>query len=277
MNINLDTVLYKLSKPILKRNEKFMNKHKNESCYILGNGASIKYFDLKKFSDKISIGIGPFDYHVDFDSLNIKYFFEGQPFFFYPYWSNPYQNKFENNLIGKFYKENFLSNPDITYFVSLSNYFGIKKDNIYFVHHFNQPFDGFDNCRLDKNFTSMSSGLAGMLGMAICLGFTDITLVGCDYSLFPQAVGHFYEYGPYENAYWSDPVNKDFLLAAMQHAEVRIVAPDDSFQGHILPSITYESLTGDKPRYRENFEICKTSGLVRLNESRMNYKIFSGV
>ena len=78
-----------------------MNKHKNESCYILGNGASIKYFDLKKFNDKISIGIGPFDYHVDFDSLNIKYFFRDLWLLILNIWS--VFQKFLNWSLGFFF------------------------------------------------------------------------------------------------------------------------------------------------------------------------------
>ena len=34
---------------------KFKNLHKGEACYLFGDGPSVKYFDLKQFSDKISI------------------------------------------------------------------------------------------------------------------------------------------------------------------------------------------------------------------------------
>jgi len=271
-----NSILYIFSKQIRKCNKKFIGIHKGESCYIFGNGASLKYFDLKKFSDKIALGLGALFVHKEFEYLQMRYCYEGQPFFFYPYWSNPYRNnKFEKNIIGRFYKERFLSYPNIIYFMSLSNYFGINGSNKYFVHHFNQPFNGFHNCLLNEKFTSMSSGLAGIIGIAICLGFKDITLVGYDYSMFPQAQGHFYEYGGwFENTYWGTPVNKEVLLAAMQHANIRIVTPNDSYRGHILPGITYKTLTGDEPCYRENNEICENSGLLRLNEGRMSYKIF---
>ena len=40
-----------ISRGILSKNIKFKNKHKGEECYIFGNGSSIKYFELSKFSD----------------------------------------------------------------------------------------------------------------------------------------------------------------------------------------------------------------------------------
>ena len=43
-------ILYKISKNILNGNSKFENLHKGESCYIIGNGSSIKYYDLEQFS-----------------------------------------------------------------------------------------------------------------------------------------------------------------------------------------------------------------------------------
>ena len=40
---------------VLKRNIYYRNKHKGETCYIFGNGASIKYFDITKLPKHITI------------------------------------------------------------------------------------------------------------------------------------------------------------------------------------------------------------------------------
>ena len=37
--------------------ERSEDKYKNQSCYIIGNGQSIKFFDLKKFSKKKKLEI----------------------------------------------------------------------------------------------------------------------------------------------------------------------------------------------------------------------------
>ncbi len=263
-----------LAKKTLKRNKKFGGIHQGESCYLFGNGASLKYFDLKKFDDKIVISCGPLSVHRDFKKMNVKYHFEGHPFFYYPYWTNPYTRKFEKNIYGAFYKEKIRLHKDVSYFLSLSNYFGIRDDNIYYIHHFDKPFDTFTDCKLDHSFTSMASGLGGMLGLAVCMGFKDITLVGCDYSFFPQSQGHFYEFGRLADSFHETPCNEKFLRAAAEHANLRVVTPNENYKGHILPHISYKDLTGDEPVYRENHEICTQSDLLALNRCRMDYKIF---
>ena len=60
-----NNVLFTLSKGILGKNKKFKNIHEGESCYIFGNGISLKDMDLKKFSDKTSIGCGYLFLHND--------------------------------------------------------------------------------------------------------------------------------------------------------------------------------------------------------------------
>jgi hypothetical protein len=273
MNIK-NRILSLLATNVLKRNKKFEGLHKGESCYIFGNGASIKHFDLKKFDDKVAIAIGTINMHRDFKKINVKYYYEGAPFFYYPYWINPCSKKLEKNIIGSFYKKKTRLHNGISYFMSLSNYFGIKGQNIYYVHHFGKPFSNFTDCRLDSNFTSMTSGLSGMIGMAIFMGFKDITFVGCDYLLFPNYDGHFYEFFKYPDAFPKKPTDEMCLLAAAQHANMRVVTPNEDYRGHILPHITYKELTGDEPVYEENDGILSKSDLLTLSRSRLLYKIF---
>ena len=268
-------ILFLLSKNIRKRNRQFKNIHKGESCYLFGNGASLKHFDLKKFDDKLAIGCGALFLHRDFSEINVKYYYEGHPFFYYPYWINPYSKRFEKNPMGAFYKEKKLFYNDVLFFCSLSNDFGIHGDNIYYAHHFGKSFDGFANCELDGSFTSMSSGMGGMLGLAIYMGFEDITLVGSDYSFFPQSQGHFYEHGKFPDTFHENPVHKEFLLDAMRFANVRVITPNEGYRGHIVPYVSYKKFTGEEPMYKENNEIVSNSDLLTLDRTGMLYKIFS--
>lgn len=203
-----------LVKKVLDRNKKFDGLHKGESCYLFGNGASLKYFDLKNFDDKIVIGCGALFLHRDFKKIDVKYYYGGYSFFYYPYWINPYSKKINKNILGIFYKEKMPCYENVKYFVCLSNYLGIRGDNIYYLHHFSKAFKTYSDSRMDENFTPMASGLAGMLGLALFMGFKDITLVGCDYTFFPQGQGHFYDFGKYPDAFHEEPINKDFLLDA---------------------------------------------------------------
>ena len=65
MNI-FNKILLNFFSRTLKKNTKFKDVHKGESCYIFGNGSSLKYYDLKLFNEKASIGCGALFMHKDF-------------------------------------------------------------------------------------------------------------------------------------------------------------------------------------------------------------------
>ena len=189
----INKILRLLSNKTLSKNKRFKNLHSGESCYIFGNGASLKYLDLRKFNDRISIGCNSLFFHSDIHELNLKYYYMGHPFLFYKYWKNHYKNKYQKNLIGSLYQKKIQFGSRIEYFVSLSNYFGIKGKNINYLHHFDHRFSDFESVDLSCSFSTMDGALDGMLGMAIYMGFKDIILVGCDYLNSPVKPGHFYE------------------------------------------------------------------------------------
>jgi hypothetical protein len=260
---------------VLARNKKFEALYKGESCYIFGNGASLKYYDFINFNDKIAIGCAGLFFHRDFKKINVKYYYEGHPFILYPYWINPYSNKINKNVLGMLYKRKMSDCSYVNYFISLSNYFGIRGDNIFYLYHFNKAFTSYTESKLDAEFTPMASSLSGMLGLALFMGFSDITLVGCDWFYFPQGEGHFYDFGRFDDLFIEDPINKEFLLDAAQYADIRIVTPHEGYRGHLLPDITYKELTGDEPTYKENYEIVSESDLKALSRCGMiYYKIF---
>ena len=267
-------ILSVLSKRILQKNKKFKNLHQGESCYLVGNGASIKYYNLEEFDDKIAIGCNGLFFHSSFKKLNVQYYYTGHPFLYYPYWRNNYTNNVEKNVIGSLYKDKMLQNKKVFYFTSLSNYFGLKNNNIFYLHHFGKKFNGFINCNLDNNFTSMNNALSGMLGLALYMGFEDITFVGCDYLFYPQANGHFFDFGRSSDGAEEKPINEEFVLAALKHSDLRVVIPNDNYKGHILPHISYQQLTGKVPEYKENDEVVSSDDLMSLNLINTTYKIF---
>lgn len=172
-------ILKILTKKIISKNKKYLNIHKNDGCYIFGNGLFIKYYDLRLFNDRVGIGCGPVFSHKDFRNSKIKYLYEGHPFFFYRIWKN--SNKgflIEKNLLGNFYKNNLKKIKDVDFFCSLSNYFGIRGENINFLHHFDQEFKGYNYSSVDNDFTSMKSALIWMIGLSINMGFKLIILFG---------------------------------------------------------------------------------------------------
>ena len=45
------SIINPLIKKIISKNKKLKNIYQSQSCYIFGNGYSLKYYDLKKFSN----------------------------------------------------------------------------------------------------------------------------------------------------------------------------------------------------------------------------------
>ena len=193
---SFNKILLNFFSKTLKKNTKFKDVHKGESCYIFGNGSSLKYYDLKLFNEKASIGCGALFTHKDFRHLNLKYYYVAHPLLFYKFWKNPYSNRYEKNKVGAFYRKKMSLFPEVQYFTSLTNYFGIQGDNINYLYHFGQVSELSVDSQMDEVFSLMEGSMAGMIGVALYLGYTDITLVGCDYTFAPKLQGHFYERGP---------------------------------------------------------------------------------
>lgn len=266
-------ILLNLFSSKLKRNRKFKDLHKGESCYLFGNGSSLKYYELKSFNDKACIGCNALFTHINFKDLKVGYYYIGHPLFYHKFWKNPYSKCYEKNKVGEFYRRNMALYPETQYFISLSNYFGIQGDNINFLYHFGQKNQLSVDPQMDQIFPMMDGGLSGMIGLALYLGFTDITLVGCDYTLSPKRHGHFYERGP-EN--WNEgPAFMSKILNLVKYkVTICTLAPNKEFRGHVLPSITYKELLGEDPVYKDNNEIVSGGNLKKLNSMNMNYNIY---
>lgn len=258
---------------ILKKNTKFKDVHKGESCYIFGNGSSLKYYDLKLFNDKASIGCGVLFAHKRFRHLNLKYYYVAHPLFFYKFWKNPYSKRYEKNKVGAFYRKKMSLFPEVKYFTSLTNYFGIQGDNINYLYHFGQVGELSVDYQMDEVFSMMEGSMVGMIGLALYLGYTDITLVGCDYTFAPKMQGHFYERGPEKRREGPAFLGKTLNLIK-DKATIRTLIPNEEFKGDILPSITYKALVGENPLYNDNNSILSDADLKELDLMGMEYKIY---
>lgn len=267
-----------LSKKIISKNKKYLNIHKNDECYIFGNGLSLKYYDLSLFNDRVGIACGPVFSHKDFRNTKIKYLYEGHPFFFYRIWKNPYRVfSIEKNLLGNFYKNNLKKIKDVDFFCSLSNYFGIRGENVNFLHHFNKEFKGYNYSSINNEFTSMKSSLMGMIGLSINMGFKRIILVGCDYCMTPSTIGHFFEKGDIiNNLNFNENSSylEQFKTLKNINIDISILTPNSDFSSTLFKCITYQELMNSKPKFSKNTDLISNEDLKILNDSGMNYKIY---
>ncbi len=253
MNLK-NRMLFQLSKKILARNRKFKNLHKGESCYLFGNGISLKEMDLAKFNDKISIGCSYLWLHNDFDALNTKYYCEPEPFWYYPFYRNKLSGKIERNPYSSLQKRLQKKYPYVSFFTSLSNIFGIRGDNVYYLHHFDNEEPSLDKFRMDEVFYFIGS-LHVMIGMAIYMGFKSAYLVGCDYTHSPQRILHFYEKGKGISKF-DDNHNADFFKVAQERIDLTTITSVGS-TSKTLKYIDYHDYIGAEPVFRENTELVK--------------------
>jgi len=247
-------VLFQLSRNLLRRNERFKDIHKGESCYIIGNGISIKDMDLKRLGDKISIGCGYLFLHNEFDALNAKYYAEMEPFWFYRYWKSRVDGKWEINRNSEMQKQVLKQYPDLNFFTSLSNRFAISGNHVYYMHHFDAPTFNANTFDMAGVFYFRSLMYA-MIGMAIYMGFEKAYLIGCDYTFSPQRVLHFYEKG-HGKTQVNDTHLADFFRVAQEQIDLVTVTTNGGIS-KTLKYIDYRDLTGVDAVFRENTELVK--------------------
>ena len=240
---------------ILAKNEQFKNKHKDETCYIIGNGASLKNMDLSVFSNHITIGINHLCLHNDFQKLDVRYHAVVEPLFLYPYCKNPYTKQIQENILGKLFKKSFSQYPQVNLFVNISNIAGFNLSNIYYLYHFGHREPDITHCDISDTFSFMAGGLYSGIGLAISMGFRKAILVGCDYIFTPAFNGHFYASGPGKRGYKEKNIYETLFNAVEGVIELSVIT--DIGVSKWLPSQTYKELTGKSLKYHENNEIVK--------------------
>jgi len=275
MSENLDMlrkVLFRVAKPVTSRVLQLKNRHKGESCYIFGDGISIKWFDLNAFPEKPTFALGYIPYHKDSESLNLKYCLLTEPKYFYPYFKLPWPPKtWWRNKIQKKYRELITNYQNIDFFVNLSNYPVLNGKNIYYLFRSidDSNFEFLQEC-LAKGEGIYDGSLRCAIALAIYMGFRDITLVGCDYTHEPSRSRHWYEKG--EGILCPQPdYQRSYLEIAQNYAKITTITLQGD--GSVLPAKTYTAFTGHPLALRENNELMDMETL-KLLETWPGYTIF---
>lgn len=250
-------------------NKEFHNIHKGESCYLFGNGVSLKNMDLKKFNDRISIGCNSLFLHKNFSDLDCRYYQILPPLFFLPYYK--FYGKFQRNYLSGLYKEQIIINKSVYFFTSIYNIFSVYSKNIRYEHHFGKIYPEFEDNDLDNTFSFMSGTLDSLIGMAIYMGFEKATLVGMDYTFNTSMSHHFFEKGKgvINN---NKTYKEDFFNKIMNKIELETITLENS-KGDVLKHKKYSDFTGKKERYLENTECVNREHLNELDKMGF-YKIY---
>ena len=248
----LSSIFWASKKRLIDKNFYYKNIHKGETCFILGNGASLKYYNFEKLSKLISIGTNYTAMDSRAKHLNLKYCIIPAPYQFYKIRLNTYNYRLEKNLIEPIFKKMISENGGTNFFMHLSNYYSLRqwKNSNYFF-----EFGVRDNfCHdLDGKFFAKFGGLLAMIGLAKYMGFSKAILLGCDYLGAPKLEGHFYDDGPLK--YGSE--DRRFceqIFEISDGIELTCVFPK-GITSRDFPSISYEEFFNTKEHYHANSEI----------------------
>lgn len=270
MNNKLSALIPFLAKPILSRIHKFKDSHRGESCYLIGDGVSVKWFDLGAFNDKTAIPCGFIPFHNDFKKLNVQYLSVAEPWWFYPTQRTTTPPiRLLKNPIQLAYRNIISENPDKEFFANLSNYPVLRQNNITYMYR-----DIYD-ARLPKDFisrriNSFQGSLRVSILLAIYLGFERCYLVGYDYTHVPSRSLHWYEKG--QGVFCDQPnYQQEFFQIAQQYIDITTITLDGKTD--YINAVTYKEHTGRDPVYRENTELLSEEYL-KILASWPGYKIY---
>lgn len=252
--------------------DELYQRHAGEECYLFGSGISLKWMDLHRFADRLSIIANMLIYHKDVHALRIPYCAIIEPFFFYPVFPNRGSVKLElfRNHLHKEYRKSIIQNPETLFFINFSNYPVARFPNALFVSRVYKPPFEIKNPFLDR-IDAQNGTFRFQVSLAIYLGFKKAYLVGHDYTHFPSRSLHFYSKG--EGILDG---NRDFcreyINYAKQHIDLVTVILDGGSE--TMNYITYKDLTGDEPKFRENIEIVDRAKLENLDTWWNNLSVF---
>lgn len=169
---------------IIVDNQKLKDKHKGETCYILGNGPSIKNLDISLLDGKITFVVNKFykspfysqikpTYHCVYD----RYIFE--------------ECKEDLKVIID-------SEDSLTNFIFTRRAYAYFGDNIKCSYIYSTMLPTSDGLHIDlsKNANTWLNVIPFVIMCALYMGFSKIVLLGCDFSLFASRKdSHFYDAG----------------------------------------------------------------------------------
>lgn len=180
--ISIKDIFYRNSK-LLKRNEELnVDDNKEKLCFIIGNGPSLKTVNLESVQQYPCLTVNFF--HKGCEKFQSKYHLLIDPEFATIHfdWVKQILNKYPStNLLvdDKIYKRFVVEN--------------ISTEMIYLIHHSYVQSCGNIKVDMTKNMTGSSNVVPVAIECAISMGYQNIILLGCDFSMYTESKGkHFY-------------------------------------------------------------------------------------
>lgn len=264
-------VFWELHRSVVSKNSKLNGLHAGETCIILGNGGSLKYYDLSALPEVPIICTTHSLADKRLANLNVRYWVLSDPYLLYPLrYMDRYKKIYKNQLLPLF-KSYAEKNPDVTLITSLTNWYSFfrRPKNIIYFHHFGDKSSlSFD---LSQNFTTCSGALDIMIGAAKYFGFSKAIILGCDYLGSPKLEGHFYgESAPYVGV--DDPGYASRISELVGDLEVLVVFPQ-GYKSFFFKSASYGEYFGSVEKYQSNDELIDPEHIAMMRRASKTKQI----
>ena len=257
---------------IVWKNLIFKNIHKDQTCLIYGNGASLKYYNLTYIKDYISIGCTYSLTDKRLTSQKLTYCVISDSYLLYPFRLHNYTNKIAFNYVAPILKKIIKNNSETQFFTSITNYYSffVNPSNLNYFHHFGEK--RLISSNLAENFTNCAGALDIMIGIAKYMGFKKVVLLGCDYLGTPKMEGHFYSdsapiYGK------DDPVYSSRIKEIAGELNVIVILPN----GVTCPTFeaqTFEKYFGFPEGYQSNTDIIDNDYLLMMRKANIKSQLW---
>lgn len=203
------------NKTVFNKNKKIKNKHKGERCFVVVNGPSINNHDLKKLKNETVICV---NYMFRSDLINTlcpKYYC----------WCD--SKIFDRPGTEDVFTEIKQKCPNTKLILNRRGVDKLKDfDDAYFTYNMHIPHIFSVSSNLTGNFSNFSSVAFYAINAAIGLGFSEIYLLGLDFT--PGVFKHFADLGV-KNGWAEGTISKqavcgDYWLYAKAHYETYALA-----------------------------------------------------
>lgn len=227
-----DIILYTKDRKYLKllRINNKIPKSNSNTCFILGNGPSIKDVDIKLITNYDAFTVNYFHKSEQSSLLNSKYhifvdelFYEGEGL---EYTKNLIQSKKELSFFVRHHAYN-----------KFSEFF--DRDNIFYMYQKKVQVGKKINCDITKNSDACINVLISAIEIAIFLGYKKIYLLGCDYNSYcSNTDSHFYK----DNTVKKINIGDELRYYALAHKHLYALQDYSEEKGINIINLTKNSL-----------------------------------
>src|SRR6056297_1397879 len=194
----------------LATTKELQNKHRDNRCFIVGNGPSLKNHDLNKITDEFVFTVNYMMKSDDFKTLNPNYHLFADPIIFE---LNP-KEKEENKIINLI-DSTLKTNPELTYIIPFRRRVNFVKlfpnHKFKFIYNYKSYTPKLKKTSRLHNITpGFQNVIIYAINTALYMGFKEIYLIGVDMTGFLEHFehnktneqwGHFYAKSEEEKAY----------------------------------------------------------------------------